>query len=184
MSKDNMRKIFYFIGMIGIFVAGLTYVMLCDMLIKTNSTWLFVSIIFSLGSGICCIFADVYKEKRKAEIVLKSVSIGLAALFIGFLIFFRFGPLSVFPKNRDKGLSLIIVVISLVITLASLVGQIGDLVLTVTNKDDVVDEEAVVGHMEEDQSDDSDAASDDSAATASATNADAAPASANAPDNK
>lgn len=167
MSKDNMRKVFYFIGMIGAFIAGLAYVMLCDMLIKTVSTWLFLSVLLSLGSGICCILSDVYKEKRKVEIAMKAVAIGLAVMFIGFLFFYRFGPLSVFEKNRDKGLSLIIVVISLVITLIAIAGQVGDLILTITNKDEVADEDAVISHVEEGQTDEA-VTADESASTASA----------------
>ncbi len=143
MSKDNLRRIFYLIGMIGIFVAGLAFVMLSDLLIKTISTWLFVAILFSLGSGVCCILSGTYKEKRKLEIVMKSVSVGLAVLFLGFLLFYRFGPLSVFETNREKGLSLITTIICLVLSVVAITGQVGDLILTVLNKEEVVNEQSI-----------------------------------------
>lgn len=170
MSRDNLRRVFYLIGMIGIFVAGLAFVMLCDMLIKTVSTWLFVAMLFSLGSGVCCVLSGTFKDKRKAEIVLKSVAVGLTALYLGFLLFYRFGPLSVFETNKDKGLSLIVTIICLVVSVAAIVGQVGDLVLTVLNKDEIVDEQSIIDNIELSKADSADVAADEVVNESSAEN--------------
>lgn len=150
MSKDNLKKTFYWLGMAGAFVAGLAFVLLCDIVIKIGSMWLFASILLSLGSGICEMLSETFREKRKTCIALKGAALGLAIAFIGFLPFFRFGPLISFETNREKGLSLIITIICVAITLVALVGQIGDLALTVKNKEDIVDEKEIIGQLESD----------------------------------
>ena len=147
MSRDNLKRTFYLIGMIGAFVAGLVFVLLCDILIGTVSTWLFVSILFSLGSGICAMLSETFKEKRRLFVALKGLSIGLAVAFIGFLLMFRFLPLIPLETNKAKGLSLIITIVCLAVTAICVVGQVVDLVLSVTNKEDIVDEQQIKANV-------------------------------------
>ncbi len=94
MSKSLLNQIAFFVGLIGIFCAGMSYILLADLVLRVRSPWLFVAIVLALGAAVCLVLSDRYKEKPKTMYILKSVGVALTALFVGFMLLFMFSALS------------------------------------------------------------------------------------------
>lgn len=125
MNKDLLKKITYLTGTIGIFVAGLVYILCADLITKTASTWLFGAILFSFGSGACAILSDKFKDSHKVFFTLKGLAIGLALGFIVYLIIYQ--VVAVPQLDEDFGYVIygtIIDIITIVISVLAL-GALG-----------------------------------------------------------
>ena len=86
MNRTLIKNITFYIGVGVVFLAGLLYILLADIVINTQSLWLMIAILLSFGSAICAMVADNFKEKHKVMYTLKGVAIGLAVTFIVFLL--------------------------------------------------------------------------------------------------
>lgn len=131
MSRDLLKKIMYFVGTIGAFVAGGVFNILSDIILKTASTWLFLSIIIAFGSGICAVFSDSFKEKAKVCIILKSIATGLALCFVIFLVLYLTLVVSAFETKKEVAFGMIITVTSIVLSVITLAAQTADLAFTI-----------------------------------------------------
>lgn len=157
MNKQLTRNITFYIGVGLVFAAGIIYILLADIVVNTQSLWLMLSILLSLGSVACAVVAETFKEKRIRSITLKSVGLGLAAAFIGFLLTYML--ISFSPANElEDGVSkfiqsfaikrvqirgesgkfikegvntMILYVVCMALTLLGVAAQIWNLILTV-----------------------------------------------------
>ena len=89
MDKLLVKKISLFVGGILVFATGLFYVLMTDLLMRNNATWLFIGIIFALGSSVVFFLSESLKEKITPYLLLKCVSILLAIGFVAFLFVFK-----------------------------------------------------------------------------------------------
>ena len=84
-NKKALNTIMLFIGAIGIFVAGLIYVLIADLYLKVRSSWLIIALLLCLGSSIFFILSVIFKEKRKKMIVFRSIGIAVCVCFIAYM---------------------------------------------------------------------------------------------------
>lgn len=101
MNKPLIKNITFYVGMGLIFAAGIIYVLLADIVVNTQSLWIMLAMLLSFGSAICGVLAENFKERRTKMIVLKSVAVGLAVLFIAFLLMYMLISISPDPGIRD-----------------------------------------------------------------------------------
>lgn len=83
-----LKTIVFLIGVLGVFVAGLFFVLAGDMMLTVQSLWLMVTIILSFGSAICVFLSGSFKERKQKMYILKSIAIGLAVAFLVFIVVF------------------------------------------------------------------------------------------------
>ncbi len=96
-------KISDIVGFILIFCAGMLFVLLADLELNIRSPWLFFSALFAIGSSVCLIFADKYKERPKTMYILKGVGMLLSVFFIVFIIMFlNAAYTSKYQANTEK----------------------------------------------------------------------------------
>lgn len=95
-----LKTIVFLIGVIGMFVAGLFYILAGDMLLTIQSLWLMVAIVLSFGSAICAFVSGSFKERKKIMYILKSIALGLAVAFIVFIIIYL--TISISKWDRDN----------------------------------------------------------------------------------
>lgn len=105
MNKQLIKNITFYIGVGLVFVAGILYILLADIVVNTQSLWLMLAILLSLGCVACVIVAETFKEKRRKSIILKSVGVGFAVLFIAFLLMYMlisFSPAEELKEGTSK----------------------------------------------------------------------------------
>ena len=159
MNKQLIRNITFYIGVGLVFAAGIIYILLSDIVVNTQSLWLMLSILLSLGSAICFVVAETFKEKRIRSITLRSVGLGLAVLFIAFLLMYMlisFSPakevvegqhISAFEESfaikrvqlrgesgkfvKEGVNTMILYIVCMVITFIGMAAQVWNLIITV-----------------------------------------------------
>ncbi len=162
MNRTLIKNITFYIGVGVVFLAGLLYILLADIVINTQSLWLMIAILLSFGSAICAMVADNFKEKYKVMYTLKGVAIGLAVTFIVFLLTYMlisFSPAKEMDGNASSFVNsfaikrvelksssgkfvkegvktMMVYVVTMVITAIGLAAQICNLILTVKAKDE------------------------------------------------
>ena len=78
MIKPLIKNISFYIGVGLIFLSGLLYILLADIVINTQSLWLMLLILFAFGSAICVVLSEKYRGSSNAVYVLKGVGIAMA----------------------------------------------------------------------------------------------------------
>lgn len=165
MNKPLIKNISLFLGVGLIFVSGLLYVLLADIVINTQSLWLMIAILFAFGAAICTMISDNFKDGRKGTMyALKGIAIGLCVCFVGFLLMFMlisFSPakevvegekVNVFVEGfaikrvqltgpngkliRDGLKTLVVYLVSIILAFIGLVGQVLDLAMTATIREE------------------------------------------------
>lgn len=86
LNKELLTKLSFFIGVIGIFLTGLLFSILGDLLLSAASYWMIGGILLTFGSGVCLVLSDLFREKRIVKWVLLGLAIALAIAFIGFMV--------------------------------------------------------------------------------------------------
>lgn len=105
MNKQLIKNITLYLGVGLVFAAGIIYILLADIVVNTQSLWLMLAILFSLGSAACFIVGETLKERRRKTIILKSVSLGISLLFIVFLLVYMlvsFSPAKELSEKASK----------------------------------------------------------------------------------
>ncbi|MCM1195083.1 MAG: hypothetical protein NC099_03650 [Corallococcus sp.] len=156
MNKPLIKNIMFYVGVAAIFAAGMLYVLLADWMLTTQSLWLMLAILLSVGSAVCAVLSERFKEKPKALYALKGVAIGLAVCLVAFFAIYlsialapareissdassivkSFAIKSVAGSKRNTVYTLIVFIIVIVFAVISLAAQIADLVLTATIKEE------------------------------------------------
>lgn len=154
MNKPLVKNIFFTIGCIALFVAGLFYVVAADLLITTQSIWLMLAIILSFSSSIFALLSNYFRESRRKSFTFKGLAIGLAVAFIVFLMTYLLVSLSpekeltdssfinsfmikrVADSLKDTVYTLIVIIVTAVLSVIGLAGQVTDLVLAAKIKDE------------------------------------------------
>ena len=140
--KQNNIKIRSLTNLIGVglmLITGLFFILLVDLQVKVKeselvpiSTWLFVSVLFSLGGAIFYFFGDSLKHKRIATIVLKSIGLFLSVGFIPFLfVFMNWVQTSGMVKSDAISSANIVVYVSLALAIVSLIVLIVNFVFSI-----------------------------------------------------
>lgn len=154
MNKPLVKNIFFAIGCIALFVAGLFYVLAADLLITTQSVWLMLAILLSFASSILALLSSYHKEKRRRSLTFKGVGIGLAVLFIVFLAVYLVVSMSperdpsksnfinsfmikrVGDSLEDTVYTLIVIITTIALSVIGLAGQVVDLIFTAKNQEE------------------------------------------------
>lgn len=85
----KVKTILMLVGGLLIIFSGLLYTVISDLVLVNNSTWLFLSIFTALGSGVCFLLADRFRNKKKLFYVLKGISLFLSIMFIFVMLGYR-----------------------------------------------------------------------------------------------
>ncbi len=85
-NKKSIETVSFFVGGIGIFVAGLIYVLIADLFLKVRSAWLMSALILCLCSCIFFIMSGVMKDYPKKMIFFKSLGIAFCVFFIALMV--------------------------------------------------------------------------------------------------
>lgn len=155
---EKNRTLFYKLSVIFggalIFIAGMLFVLLADLELKVRSSWLFLVIIFSIGSAVAMFLSDKLEEKRKWLISVKVIAVVCAIALIVILPVFMNAALTSTVKansdefNRDlfalatifktevKEQVKVISIIPMIIAILAALVQIFNLVLAVLKKND------------------------------------------------
>ena len=105
MHKQLIKNITFYLGVGIVFLAGILYILLADIVVNTQSLWLMLAILLSLGSAVCVVVAETYREKRMRMITLKSIGLGIAVCFVVFLLVYMlvsFSPAKELGENASK----------------------------------------------------------------------------------
>lgn len=155
MNKALTRKITTIVGKVSnmgglllVFCAGMLFVLLADLELNIRSPWLFFSILLALGSTVCLVLANKFKEKAKIMYILKAAGMLLAICFIIYIVIFLDAAysskikansdefqLNIFAIEEVFGKKMVnafydICTLTIVITVISVVLQIIDVVFT------------------------------------------------------
>lgn len=84
MPKTLSKNITFIIGVIAMFVAGVLYILMSDLIFGNTSTWLIIATLLSFGGAISFFFSNNFVEKPVVMYVLKALGLLLS---IGFVIF-------------------------------------------------------------------------------------------------
>lgn len=102
-NKALLYKLSVIIGGSLVFFAGMLFVLLADLELKVRSSWLFLAIIFSIGSAVAMFLSDKLEDKRKWLITVKIISIVSAiALIVILPIFMNTALTSTVKANSDE----------------------------------------------------------------------------------
>lgn len=133
---DVLKTTTLYVGLLAMFAGGLLYLLLTDLGYGNEATWLFVAAILSMGSAICVFFTTNMKDFPIRQLVLRCIG---AALAIGFVVFIALSTKSEFYQkvNFEKVAARnTATIITLVFGAIGIVGQIANVVLTATVKDE------------------------------------------------
>lgn len=154
MNKSLLYKITLFVGGILIFAAGMLFVLFADLKLQVRSSWLFLAILFSIGSAVAMLLADKLEDKKAWLIAVKGIAVFLVICFIVLLPVFMnaaltstvkansdefnknlFALASIF-KDEVKQQVKVYTIIPLVIAVLALIAQGFNLVLSILDKND------------------------------------------------
>jgi len=162
-NKTVIKNISFYIGVGLVFVSGLLYVLLADIVINTQSLWLMIAIVFAFGSAVCEMISDNYREKKKIMYTLKGIAMGLALCFIGILLMIMlisFSPAKITDESnasafvrsfaiarvqlrgetgkylKDGFKTMIVYLVSIIIAFLGFAAQTVNLAMTATIKDE------------------------------------------------
>lgn len=164
MIKPLIKTISFYVGVGLIFLSGLLYILLADIVINTQSLWLMLAMLFAFGSAICLMISDNFKDGHKKFMYsLKGIAIGLGVCFVGVLLMIMLISFSPAKETDGKEVSafvrsftiarvqlrgetgkylkagyktMTVYVTSIVIAFIGLVAQVLNLVMTVTIKEE------------------------------------------------
>ena len=157
MNKPLIKNIFYYIGCISLFAAGLFYVLAADLMLTTQSIWLMIAIILSFSSSVFAVLSETYREKKALSYSFKGLAMGIAVAFITYLVVYLLIALSpertpgpngfssfeqsfmikrIRDSKKDTVFTLIVMIITSVISLIGVVGQVTELIMTVKIKEE------------------------------------------------
>lgn len=132
-----LKKIIYFVGVISIFVTGLLFVLLCDVKLSCESTWLVGAIFLAFGGGVFAVLSAVFKEKLVLKYLFRGFAVALGLGFIGFLVGFYLNKASAFAFEKPKReANFAIFVVMMILSILTSICQIADLILEVTIKEE------------------------------------------------
>lgn len=144
--KTLSRQISYLVGVIGMFVGGIFYVVMSDLSFQNTSDWLIISVLLSFGSAICMFLSVNFAEKPTILYLLKGLGVALGIGFVVFLHLFQTTDFyvsaldamrkDIVEQGAALSMSVATMIISLVFGYTGLAGQIGNVVLTVVFKED------------------------------------------------
>lgn len=155
MNKSLLYKITFFVGGLLIVATGMLFILLADLELKIRSTWLFIAILFSIGSAVCALLSDKLQDKKQKQIILKSLGIAFAVCFVVTLFVFMNQALAStveansdeFNKNllalariikdEDRSKLRVISIIPAVLGIIATLFQAANLTLTVVFKNDI-----------------------------------------------
>lgn len=164
MDKNLIKNISFFVGVGLVFLSGLLYILLADIVINTQSLWLMLAVLCAMGSAVCIVLSERYRGSGNTVYVLKGVGVGLALCFIGVLLMIMlisFSPakevvegqhISAFESSftikrvqlrgetgkylKDGFKTMTVYVVCMVVAFLGLAAQVVDLVMTVKIKDE------------------------------------------------
>lgn len=164
MNKPLIKNISFFVGVGLVFFAGILYILLADIVINTQSIWLMLAVLFALGSAVCTILSERYKGRNDIVCALKGVGVGLSVCFMGILLMvmlISFSPAREVPDGvkvsafvesfsikrvelrgetgkylKDGFKTMTVYLVSILVAFLGMVGQILDLVMTATTKEE------------------------------------------------
>lgn len=122
-NKSTIKLISLIVGGVTIFVAGLIFVVITDLKLKNTSTWLFISIIFSFGSGIANMLSDNIKEKPIPYYILKGLGVLLAIGYLVFLSVFAGSDFAAAVDSKVRDVRDLAIVLSRVFCIIAIAAQ-------------------------------------------------------------
>lgn len=138
---NKIRSWTNLIGTILQFAAGLYFVLFIDLYVKFRTDtgeitpiaiWLFMAIIFAVGSGVFYFFGDSQKHKKVPTIVLKGIGIVLSAGFIAYIfVFMNWVETSGKVMTDSEAIANSTSIISLIINILALVVLIVNYVFSI-----------------------------------------------------
>lgn len=137
MVKELLKKISFFVSVGLIFVVGLLFIILGDLILNSGSPWLIGAVIIAFGSAACFIVGEIYRERKVVLWVLKGVGLALAIAFIGYCVGFYFVMARAYAAKLDKfaGNTAIFITMMVLSSLA-VVAQVTDIVFTAVLKEE------------------------------------------------
>lgn len=131
-----IKRITYTVGMLSMFVGSVCYMLMSDLGYGNESTWLIIATLLSMGSAICQFFSSNMKDRPIRQIILRSVAV---ALGIGYVLFLHLFTTTEFYQNimyDDVPFRNACTIVSLIFAYIGIVGQIANLVLIATIKEE------------------------------------------------
>ena len=137
MVKELLKKISFFVSVGLIFVVGLLFIILGDLILNSGSPWLIGAVLIAFGSAACFIVGEIYRERKVLLWVLKGVGLALTLAFIGYCVGFYFVMAETYATKLDKlaGNTAIFITMTVLSALA-VIAQITDLVFTAVFKEE------------------------------------------------
>lgn len=154
MNRTMLNKLSFFIGGILIFATGMLYILIADLGLQVRAAWLLIASVLSIGSAACFLLSEKLQDNRIQFILIKSIAAFLCLSFIVFMIIYLHAALTsqvqantdafknnIFAlkkifKDEERTKTLLAGILPLVLGSISLVCQVGNIVLTVTDKQD------------------------------------------------
>lgn len=154
LNRTMLNKLSFFIGGILIFATGMLYVLIADLGLKVRAVWLLIASLLSIGSAACFLLSERLQDNRTWFILIKSIAAFLCLAFIIFIIIYLHSALTsqvtansnefknnIFAlkkifKDEERTKTLLAGILPIVLGSISLVCQVGNIVLTVTDKQD------------------------------------------------
>ena len=155
MNKSLLYKITFFVGGLLIVATGMLFILLADLELGIRSTWLFITILFSIGSAVCALLSDKLQDDKQKQIIIKSLGIALAACFVVTLFIFmnqalastvkadsdefnrNLLALAQIIKDEDRSKLRVISIIPAVLGIIATLSQAANLTLTVVFKNEI-----------------------------------------------
>lgn len=155
MNKSLLYKITFFVGGLLIVATGMLFILLADLELGIRSTWLFITILFSIGSAVCALLSDKLQDDKRKQIIIKSLGIALAVCFVVTLFIFmnqalastvkadsdefnrNLLALAQIIKDEDRSKLRVITIIPAVLGIIATLSQAANLTLTVVFKNEI-----------------------------------------------
>ncbi len=155
MNKSLLYKITFFVGGLLIVATGMLFILLADLELGIRSTWLFITILFSIGSAVCALLSDKLQDDKQKQIIIKSLGIALAVCFVVTLFIFmnqalastvkadsdefnrNLLALAQIIKDEDRSKLRVISIIPAVLGIIATLSQAANLTLTVVFKNEI-----------------------------------------------
>ena len=155
MNKSLLYKITFFVGGLLIVATGMLFILLADLELGIRSTWLFITILFSIGSAVCALLSDKLQDDKRKQIIVKSLGIALAVCFVVTLFIFmnqalastvkadsdefnrNLLALAQIIKDEDRSKLRVITIIPAVLGIIATLSQAANLTLTVVFKNEI-----------------------------------------------
>lgn len=155
MNKSLLYKITFFVGGLLIVATGMLFILLADLELGIRSTWLFITILFSIGSAVCALLSDKLQDDKRKQIIIKSLGIALAVCFVVTLFIFmnqalastvkadsdefnrNLLALAQIIKDEDRSKLRVISIIPAVLGIIATLSQAANLTLTVVFKNEI-----------------------------------------------